>query len=243
MRSIGVERYRRVVVLPGAGISVASGLPTFRGPGGLWERPGATIVSASTMQSDPGCVWSLFDEMCALALRAEPNAAHRALARAEESLAARGSTLTLLTQNVDGLHQRAGSQNVVELHGSLFRVRCSNPACSTEPVLLAASHSGVASACSSCGATMRPDIVLFDEPMAAKPEWDAKRSLRECDLFVAVGTSGTVSPASNLVRSAAYAGAPTILVNLEPMRPAHPDFREQILGRAEDVLPRFLESA
>ncbi len=92
MRSIGVERYRRVVVLPGAGISVASGLPTFRGPGGLWERPGATIVSASTMQSDPGCVWSLFDEMCALALRAEPNAAHRALARAEESLAARGST-------------------------------------------------------------------------------------------------------------------------------------------------------
>ncbi len=90
---------------------------------------------------------------------------------------------------------------------------------------------------------MRPDIVLFDEPMTAKPEWDAKRALRECDLFVAVGTSGTVSPASNLVRSAAYAGAPTILVNLEPMRPAHPDFREQILGRAEDVLPRFLESA
>ena len=94
--------------------------------------------------------------------------------------------------------------------------------------------------CPLCNAPLRPDVVLFDEPLPGEAEWRAKRALRECDLFLAVGTSGTVLPASQFVRSAAYAGARTILVNLEPLDLPNPDFQERILGKAEDVLPELL---
>lgn len=234
--------YRNVVVLTGAGVSVASGLRPFRGPGGLWEQPGVDVVTADSMREDSQRVWALFSELRRQAIRAEPNPAHLALAKFEQEVRARGGEFLLVTQNVDRLHQRAGSEGVVEFHGSLFRARCSDAACISEP--FDTSHDTdvdlTSLRCETCGGPARADVVLFAESIPAKPEWDAKRALRTCDLFLAVGTSGTVSPASNFVRSAAYAGARTVLVNLEPMKPRDPDFHEEVLGPAEVTLPRWL---
>ena len=144
--------------------------------------------------------WRAFGPLREAALDARPNAAHYALARLEERLQG-SATVTIITQNVDGLHQRAGSQDVVEFHGTLRRTRCSNPDCSSEPfdddaVPVELPRCGV------CNAPLRPDIVLFDEAIPVDAEWRAKKAIRDCNLFIAVGTSGTVSPASNLVRAA-----------------------------------------
>lgn len=232
---IAWDRYRNIVVLTGAGISVASGLRPYRGPGGLWaEVDVAALSSAAALRADPRRVWAFHAEAARAVAAAEPNAAHVALARLEARLGT-GQSLLVITQNVDGLHQRAGSRAVVELHGSLARARCSAECGET-----AAMTTAECPACGRCGAPMRADVVLFDEPMPVEPEWRCKRALRDCDLFVAVGTSGTVTPAANFVRSAKYAGARTISVNREAMSPRHPDFDEEVLGRAEDLLPRLV---
>jgi NAD-dependent deacetylase len=233
-------QWRHVVLLTGAGISVASGLPTYRGPGGLWTRMDAEeIPDAALLARDPSRVWSIFGPMREQVRAAAPNPAHLALAR-WEARCGQGQSFTLLTQNVDGLHMRAGSRKVVELHGSLLRTRCGNPRCTLPPFEDSAAHPQ-APTCARCGQPLRPDITLFDEPLPVDAEWEAKRALRDCDLFIAIGTSGTVSPASNFVRGAKYAGARTLLVNLTPMQPRHPDFDVEVLGRAEHVLPLLLD--
>ncbi|MFO0617079.1 MAG: Sir2 family NAD-dependent protein deacetylase [Polyangiaceae bacterium] len=237
-----LERYRRVVVLTGAGISVASGLPTFRGPGGLWERedgPGARGLDAKHLAEDPAGVWRFCAELRAQIRAAAPNPAHLALAAAEAAMPT-DATWTVITQNVDGLHQRAGSRRVIELHGALERTRCTSAACETEP-FVDASESLDLPLCRACGAPLRADVVLFDEEIPGGAEWHAKRALRECDLFVAIGTSGTVSPASNFVRAAEFARARTVIVNLTPMSPRNPAYDEEILGRAEDLLPELFQ--
>jgi NAD-dependent deacetylase len=231
--------WRHVVILTGAGISVASGLPTYRGPGGLWTRPGVEVPDAELFAREPSKLWSLFGPMRGDIRAAAPNAAHLALA-AWEARRPAGSTFTLLTQNVDGLHVRAGSRNVVELHGSLQRTRCSSPDCTLSPFEDLAGHEQ-APMCERCGQPLRPDVTLFGEPLPVDAEWAAKKALRECELFLAIGTSGTVAPASNFVRGAKYAGAWTLLVNLTSMQPRHPDFDVEVLGPAERVLPLLLQ--
>ncbi|QSQ17496.1 SIR2 family NAD-dependent protein deacylase [Myxococcus landrumensis] len=236
---LGATAWRNIVVLTGAGISVASGLPTYRGPGGLWTRPEAEEVpDAAMMARDPSRVWSLFGPLRRPLQAAKPNAAHVALAQ-WQARSSPGRTFTLVTQNVDGLHTRAGSRDVVELHGSLLHTRCSNPECGTTPFEDPQEHLQ-APPCERCGQALRPDITLFNEPLPVDAEWAAKRALRECDLFLAVGTSGTVAPASHFVRGAKYAGAWTLLLNLTPMQPRHPDFDHEVLGRAEELLPFLL---
>lgn len=235
---LGIHRYRKIVVLTGAGISAPSGLPTFRGPDGLWERPdgpGASGLDAAHMARDPGGVWRFTSELREAVDAAAPNAAHLALAAAEAALGPGGS-LTIVTQNIDSLHQRAGSTSVVELHGTLARTRCSRKACQKEPF---EDRSVVRDAprCDLCGAVLRADVVLFDEEIPGGAEWHAKRALRDCDLFVAIGTSGTVSPASSFVRSAEFARARTVLANLTPMHPKNPAYDEEVLGRAEEIVP------
>lgn len=230
--------YKNIVVLTGAGISVASGLRPYRGPGGLWSEIDVDgVVTAAAIARDPRRVWSYFAGARRAVAEAQPNPAHLALARLE-SRRQQGQSLVILTQNIDGLHQRAGSRNVVELHGTLARVRCTGTDCAASPV----ADRGEAECpdCPLCGAPMRPDVVLFDEPLPVDAEWHSKRALRDCDLFLAVGTSGTVTPAANFVRSARYAGARTIAVNLEPMSPRNPEFDEELLGRAELVLPELV---
>jgi NAD-dependent deacetylase len=240
MKPLGVDKYRNVVVLTGAGVSVASGLRPYRGPGGLWEEAGvAELATPKALAERPDDVWRLFGSVRVAARAAQPNAAHEALAAFERRLGD-GAQLTLITQNIDQLHQRAGSRNVIELHGSVFRTRCTSDACDLQPFDDEDPHADSPPRCPRCGAGLRPDVVLFDEAIPGGVEWQAKRALRDCDFFLAVGTSGTVSPASNFVRAAEFERARTVLVNLEPMKPRHPAYDEEYLGRAEDLLPALL---
>lgn len=240
MKPILFSLYKNIVVLTGAGISVASGLRPYRGPGGLWEEiDAATNADQSILEKDPFVPWKLFGPLRKQLLSTQPNAAHLALAKLESQLSTNQQFL-IITQNIDGLHQKAGSKNVVELHGSISYTRCINPSCSSKSYPDSDPHDDKLPHCTVCQSPLRPDVVLFGEQIPPHAEWTAKRTLRDCDLFIAVGTSGTVSPASNYVRAAEYAGARTILVNLEPMTPPNPYFKEEYLGRAEEVLPRLL---
>lgn len=235
---LDIARYKQIVIMTGAGISVASGLPTYRGVGGLWDTVDvASHATAAAMSEDPGKVWAFFSSVRRQIAQAQPNLGHLAIARAEHGLRS-DQSLTVLTQNVDGLHSLAGSTRVVELHGSLRQSRCTQCDFARDEDL--ASSPNECPSCPSCAAPLRPAVTLFDEALPVDAEWRSKKALRDCDLFLAVGTSGTVSPASNFVRAAAYAGARTIFVNLEPMTPHNPAFREVILGRAEEVLPSLL---
>jgi NAD-dependent deacetylase len=236
--ALELARYHSVVVLTGAGVSVASGLPTYRGAGGLWD----TIdvggnATAAAVEAAPARVWAFFAGARAKLVAARPNAAHLAIAQAEARLRS-DQRLTVLTQNVDGLHALAGSRRVVELHGTLHRTRCTRCEFSRDEDL--ATSPAQCPSCPRCSAALRPAVVLFDEALPVDAEWEAKKALRDCDLFLAVGTSGSVWPASSFVRSAEYAGARTIYVNLEPLQPANPAFQETYLGRAEELLPRLL---
>lgn len=160
---------------------------------------------------------------------ARPNAAHLALARLQRES---GCPVRIVTQNVDGLHQAAGCLEVIEFHGSLLRTRCSH--CSLLPF---DDPLGEMRPCSLCGHLLRPDVVLFGEMIPEAAQLAAFGALMRCDLFLAVGTSGNVSPASNLVERAYMYGAQTVIVNLEPLDPPSPFFQREVLGRAEEVLP------
>jgi len=235
-----LKQYNHIVVLTGAGISVASGLPTYRGVGGLWTVGNTARVSdVEILKTDPRAAWEFFGSLRTNVALALPNAAHKALADCQKMLAPH-QTLTLITQNIDGLHQRAGSKDVIELHGSVYMTKCSNIDCHLAPYADADPHLHSLPQCSMCQSLLRPDIVFFGEIIPAKADWLTKRALRECDLFLAVGTSGTVSPACDFVRSAKYAGARTILVNMEPSASSDDSFDQEILGPAEEILPVLL---
>jgi NAD-dependent deacetylase len=235
------SNYRRIVVLTGAGVSAASGLRPYRGADGVWEEYNVQEYGhVDSLNERPEQTWQLFGPLREQIAAAEPNPAHFALAAFESGLDP-SQQFVLVTQNVDALHQRAGSRWVVELHGNLGRTRCANAACQLHPFADSASHCDAVPRCPLCGHVLRPDVVLFGERLPASAEWSAKTALRDCDLFLAIGTSGVVTPAANFVRSAQYAGAHTVYVNLEPMRPRNPMFKEEHYGRAEDLLPRLLE--
>lgn len=222
----------RLLVLTGAGISVASGLRPYRGPGGLWtDNPEIERESASPeLRHRPDRIWELFGPLREEARRARPNAAHEALTRVQQESGC--AAITLVTQNVDGLHQRSGFQNVAELHGSILRSRCTQ--CDLPP--FDDPETGPRP-CPACGQPLRPDIVLFGERIPDEPALTAHGAVLGCDIFLAVGTSGGVAPASSLVQRADTYGAATLLVNLEPMRPPNPAFHREILGKAEEILP------
>ena len=237
---LDIDRYSRIVVLTGAGISVASGLRPYRGPNGVWEEHDVERMGhVSALADRPADTWRLFGALRQAVVAARPNAAHLALARMEQRLYS-SQELLLITQNVDGLHQQAGSRNVCEIHGNVMYTKCTRPECTLPRFADQRTHASAVPACEMCGSPLRPDVVLFGEELPALAAWNAKRALRDCDLFIAVGTSGTVSPASTYVRSAEYAGARTIYVNLEPMQPRNPAFKEEYLGPAEELLPQLI---
>lgn len=237
---IDIALYRNIVILTGAGISAASGLPTYRGPDGLLQDDVKWVSDANNLpESLPG-LWQLYGGLRHSVLQAQPNAAHRAIAELQQQWGDSRSIL-VVTQNVDELHQRAGSPDVVDLHGSILRSRCTNSQCSSAPFADATLPGDSVPRCAQCNSALRPDIVLFNEPLPVEAHWKVKRALRECDLFIAVSTSGSVSPASEFVRGAEYAGARTILVNLTPMLPSNPYFKEEYLGRTEELLPILLK--
>ena len=233
---MNLNDYHHIVILTGAGVSAGSGLPTYRGPGGLWEREDiAKLVEARYLPGSLPGLWQLYSERRRVALAAAPNPAHTAIAALQAS---RPDTVTLFTQNVDGLHQRAGSPQVAELHGSAFRTRCTSPRCALPPFIDTRSYAAVPT-CPQCGSPLRPDVVLFGETLSETVLRQAQTALDTCDLFLAAGTSGLVWPAAAFVQIAAQSGAHTVLVNLEAGDVAE-EFDEVVLGRAEEVLPGIL---
>ncbi len=236
---IRLSDYRNIVILTGAGVSTASGIPAFRGEGGLWTDPEHVALSGKeALDENPEKVWAFFRERHQIAADAQPNAAHQALAEWERRVTQAQRGFTLITQNIDGLHLQAGSRNVIEYHGSLRKVRCA--ACNASPVTLEAGWPAEVMQCEACGQPMRPHVVFFGENVDPHNSWRAKHALRDCDLFMAIGTSGVVAPASNLVRSADYEGARTILINAAA--PDYPNryFKEVVIGKAEEILPTLV---
>jgi NAD-dependent deacetylase len=227
-----LDRFRRIVVLTGAGISQAAGLPTYRGPGGLWTAPRvAELTDASAFTNRRREVVDMFWSFRTAIAKVEPTTAHRALAAFEAQLPA-DAQLTLITQNVDGLHQRAGSKNVCEYHGTLLHWRCDR--CGVELVPPADGPPP-----EHCDELMRPAVVAFGEMIPAGAKRTAKMALSTCDLFVAIGTSGSVQPASSFVWWAGLNNAPRILLSLEIFDGARDLFSECHEGTADDLVPRL----
>ena len=200
---------RRVRVLTGAGVSAESGIPTFRGKGGLWNdhRP-EDLATPRAFRKDPELVWRWYDWRRGLIAKAAPNAAHRALASLESKI----PDFWLITQNVDGLHQRSGSRRVLALHGNIFRAVCLG--CGEYSEEEKSPLEEVPPHCRTCGALLRPDVVWFGEPLPQGTFAKALRAARDAELFLVVGTSGVVEPAASLAREAKKAGA--LLAEIDP---------------------------
>ncbi len=229
--AINLSQYSKIFVLTGAGISADSGLQTYRGSGGIWEEHEVERYGSITaFNRSPADTWRLFGSLREPVLAAEPNAAHLALVQLEKHLSA-DQKLLLVTQNVDGLHQRAGSKNVINLHGDIMYSKCSNSHCKLARYRDQQGHLDRTPECPLCGSPIRPDIVLFGEDIPALSDGVIETFLQECDLFIAIGTSGTVYPASNFVSIAAYNGARTLLVNLQPMERSTARFKKSTLEK------------
>jgi NAD-dependent deacetylase len=221
----------RVFVLTGAGVSAESGIRTFRDAGGLWEKYRfEEVASPEGWAAHPETVWRFYAERRAQAASCEPNAAHRALAALDRTI---GERLFLCTQNVDDLHEKAGSSRVHHMHGELFRSRCE--ACARPPFEDRVPHANIPRC--PCGARIRPHIVWFGEtPLDMEVIADA---LGRCSLFVTVGSSGAVYPAAGFV-AAVRGHARTVYVGLE--RPDNAgSFDECRLGKAGDILPTLFD--
>ena len=224
----------KIVVLTGAGISAESGVPTFRGSDGLWE--GHRVVDVATPEGfarDPQQVHAFYNGRRAKLLEVEPNAAHRALAKLGR---AREVELLLVTQNIDDLHERAGSGEVLHMHGELLKARC-NACGAVGPCREDLSR---ASICPACGGIdcLRPHVVWFGELPFGLDE--VAVAIAAADRFVAIGTSGRVYPAASFVSWARDAGVDTLEMNLEESA-ASGIFRESRRGRAGDLVPAWVE--
>ncbi len=223
----------RVTVLTGAGVSAASGIPTFRGAGGLWRSFSAQqLATAEAFARDPRLVWEWYDWRRALIAACEPNPAHRILAEWSRAF----PSFTLVTQNVDGLHERAGTRNVVRFHGSIWEMRCWNH-CAASPWSWndeSVPLREIPPRCPFCRGPARPGVVWFGEAIHPRVLEQAEAALR-CDVFLAVGTSARVYPAAGLVRGAREIGAFTVEVNPEAT-PASGDVDLALQGAAEEIL-------
>jgi NAD-dependent deacetylase len=232
-----MEGIRNIVILTGAGISAESGLRTFRADDGLWEDHRVEdVASPQGFRRDPGLVQRFYDERRVNVLAAEPNAAHRALARLDEAWAKDGrGELLIVTQNIDDLHERAGAKRVLHMHGEALSAWCL--ACDARHRWTGTLLDGPA--CPACGeAAMRPDIVWFGEMPYEMDRIFA--ALARADLFVSIGTSGAVYPAAGFVQQAQSARARTLELNLERSQ-GSAWFDETRLGPASERVPEWVE--
>jgi len=229
---------RRVVALSGAGVSAESGIPTFRdAQTGLWARYRAEeLATPEAFARDPALVWSWYAWRRALVARAEPNPAHHAMAALQRQL----PHFTLVTQNVDGLHRRAGSTDVLELHGDITRVRCSAEGRIIRDYEEPAEGQGPPP-CPTCGAPLRPDVVWFGEPLPLATLHRASAEAGRCQVLLSVGTSALVYPAAGLIPLAERAGATVVVVNPDPA--AAPPGALYLAGAAGELLPRLVAAA
>jgi len=247
MTELTIDDDTWVMVLTGAGVSAESGIRTFRDAGGLWEDyPVEQVASPEGFAADPALVWRFYSARRAKAKTCAPNPGHLALAALEQRL---GDRFLLATQNVDGLHGQAGSERVVEIHGSLFLTRCST--CARPPFADDREYPEAPPQCDVCAAVgrtalLRPHIVWFGEMLFTS---DLRRigafmdtARRHRFVFLAAGTSGVVYPAAGMVLEARDAGAETWLVNAEPADNGR-HFRHFLHGASGEILPRLFGTA
>lgn len=228
-----ISRAERLMVLTGAGISAESGAPTFRGDGGMWkERRAVDLATPEAFARDPELVWEFYNWRREVLAPLRPNAAHLALVGLESRIPG----FALATQNIDGLHQLAGSRNILELHGNIWRVRCTR--CGSIfvnrdiplPVL---------PRCGECGGLLRPHVVWFGESLNPAILESVYRALQKCDVMLVIGTSGAVQPAASMGLHALHHGAFVAEINMEPT-PYSSIFSVSIQGKAGEVTPRLL---
>ncbi len=231
----------KVGVLTGAGISAESGIPTFRGKDGLWKqyRP-EDLATPEAFARDPVLVWSWYVWRRSIILRAQPNPAHRALVELEQALE---ENFLLITQNVDNLHRRAGNIRVVELHGNIFRERCTS--CGMRRMSEERyPETALPPRCPACGGVLRPDVVWFGETLPSEALEQAfawVKRLQNGDVFLVVGTSGQVYPAAALPHEAHRRGARVVVVNLDPT--PYDGFADEVHhGPAASILPGWVEA-
>jgi NAD-dependent deacetylase len=228
-----LRRAARVAVLTGAGVSAESGVPTFRGGGGLWE--GSRVEDVATPHAfdrDPARVWRFYHARRAALRAVQPNPGHRALVELEHRW---GEHFTLITQNVDGLHRAAGSRRVLELHGALARVRCTHCGRTEDR---GGEELPALPRCGECGQLLRPDVVWFDEALPDGVWRAGAEAAAACECFLVAGTSAVVYPAAGLIDVARAAGAGVVEVNLES---AAGGGVVGLYGPSGVVLPRLAE--
>ena len=209
---------RSITALTGAGVSSASGIPTFRGQDGLWRKVRVeTLATAEAFENDPRLVWEWYDWRRSMIRDAQPNAAHHVLAAWSRT---RG--LTLMTQNVDGLHERAGAERLIRLHGSIWHVRCWNrcPAGRTDWRDDRVPIDPLPPRCPHCSGIVRPAVVWFGEPLDQRL-LDRARAATSCAVFLTVGTSAVVYPAAGLIHDAKAAGALVVEINPDATEASH----------------------
>jgi len=228
-----VAEARAIAVLTGAGISAESGVPTFRGPGGLWrEYRAEDLATPEAFERDPRLVWEWYDWRRQRIAPARPNLAHYALVTLEK----RAPGFTLITQNVDGLHAMAGSRSLLEIHGTLWRTRCVS--CREIRENRETPLAEVPPLC-GCEGLLRPDVVWFGEPLPFETLKRAFRAIEECDLMLVVGTSAVVQPAASMALMALDRGAPVLEVNPEPT-PLSDRVTRFLRGKAGEILPKLV---
>ena len=226
---------QHVLVLTGSGASAESGVPTFReAQSGLWEQfDPLELATPEAFLRDPALVWRWYRWRRELVSRTQPNAGHYALAMLEERL----PRLTLVTQNVDGLHQRAGSTQVTEFHGNLFATRCFSNHCASDST----DDDADVPRCSICGGLLRPGVVWFGEAIPTAALRSSEAAAADCDVFLSIGTSSTVWPAAGLAGAAAERGA--LVVEINPDETAQSGLSNHALRRKSgELLPELVDS-
>lgn len=229
-------QFRRIAVLTGAGISSESGVPTFRGEAGLWReyRP-EELATPGAFARNPKLVWEWYNWRRGLVAMCQPNPAHQTLAVMEAKLPA----FTLITQNVDGLHNLAGNRQVIELHGNIWRMRCTREA--TTHIDRRAQLPQLPPHCASCGSILRPDVVWFGEPLPAGTMTAAIEAAANCDVILVIGTSAVVQPAATIPLIAKENGA--ALVEINPQATSLSEYADMVLRQpAAQALPQLWET-
>ncbi len=232
-----MSKIKNIVVLTGAGISAESGIRTFRDTGGLWEDHSIEeVATPEGYAANPELVLGFYNARRAQLSSVEPNPAHTALSRLEKGLIGQGGYLTIVTQNVDDLHERGGAENVIHMHGELLSQWCR----SCNHKFKSSESFTLQSQCPKCsaGGKVRPDIVWFGE----MPYYmdTIEMSVTNCDLFVSIGTSGAVYPAAGYVQMARGLGKQTLEINLERSEGSH-FFHETRLGKAGELVPAWVD--
>jgi len=226
----------RITVLTGAGISADSGVPTFRGPDGLWRnfRP-EDLATPEAFERDPALVWEWYNWRRERIAAVRPNEAHLAIARLQDRLPDAG----LITQNVDGLHRAAGSSRLSEIHGNIWHTRCTGCGAIAEDRRIPLPR---LPSCESCRSLLRPHIVWFGESLNREDLSSCDRAVRTCEVLLIVGTSGVVYPAAGFAALAKAHGAYVIELNLDET-PQSSFVNCSLLGRAKDLVPAVLEGS